>query len=123
MNKDKSDRERLDLAMMSISCVFAEMSLRNKNFAEFCFMGSYHEITQNYLLDVIGNEIAENAEDLSISLAAYFSDIKPEALQPFMTKIRTPNVFYFFHLILQSLQQDFVYISFFKLLITVRISS
>jgi hypothetical protein len=63
MHKDKSVRERLGLETMSVSRVFAVVSLRNKNFAEFCSMGSYHENAQSYLLGVIGKGFEEHAED------------------------------------------------------------
>jgi hypothetical protein len=108
MHKNKSDRERLGLATMSVSRVFAEVSLRNKNFAEFCSMGSYHENAQRYLLGVIGKGIEEYAKDWSECLAACFPDVEYEAVQPFMTKTGAPNLFSFFHLIFQSLRQDFV---------------
>jgi hypothetical protein len=108
IHKDKSVGERLGLATISVSRVFAEVSLRNKNFAEFCSMGSYHENVQSYLLGLIGKGIEEYAGDWSECLAACFSDVEPEAVQPFMTKTGIPNVFSFFHLIFQSLRQDFV---------------
>jgi len=108
MHKDKSDRERLGLATMSVSRVFAEVSLRNNNFAEFCSMGSYHENAQSYFLGVIGKGFEEYAEDWSDCLAACFPDVESEAVQPFMTKTGAPNVFSFFHLVFQSLRQDFV---------------
>jgi hypothetical protein len=109
IHKDKSVGERLGLATMSVSRVFAEVSLRNKNFAEFCSMGSYHENAQSYLLGVIGKGIEEYAEDWSECLAACFPHVEYEAVQPFMTKTGLPNVFSFFHLIFQSLRQDFVF--------------
>jgi len=107
-NREKSHREKLGLATMAVSRVFAEVSSRNENFAQFCSMGSYHENAQSYLLGLIGKGIEEYAEDLSTSLAACFPGVESEAVQPFMTKTGAPNVFCFFHLVFQSLHQDFV---------------
>ena len=69
-------------------------------------MGSYHENAQSYLLGVIGKGFEEYAWDWSHCLAACFPDV--ESVQPFMTNTGAPNVFSFFHLVFQSLRQDFV---------------
>jgi hypothetical protein len=112
INNDRPIHERLSLATMSVSRIFAEVSSRNKNFGEFCSLGSYHERVQKYFLGIIGKEIEENAVDYSKSLAAYFPNVNSETLQPFMTKMGPPNILCFFHLVFQSLKQDFVCPSF-----------
>ena len=108
MKDEKPVRERLFLATMAISRIFTEVSLRNENFGEFASLGGYNEHTQKYFLDLIGKEIVENIGDFSVSLAAYFPSLNSETLQPFMTKTGVPNIFSVFHLVFQSLRQDFV---------------
>jgi len=109
MKDDMTIREKSSLATMAVSCVFAEVSSRNKNFGEFASLGSYHLHTQKYFLGLIGKEVEENIVDFSASLAAYFPSLNSEILKPFMNKTEAPNVLSFFHLVFQSLRQDFVY--------------
>ena len=108
MKDKKPVRERLFLATMAVSRIFAEVSLRNENFGQFASLGGYNEHTQRYFLGLIGKEIEKNIEDFSASLAAYFPRLNAETLQPFMTKTEVPNIFSVFHLVFQSLRQDFV---------------
>lgn len=132
--EEGTQSERIAFGIMLISRFFADVVSRSDGFGVFGAVGSCHQKTQSYFLDLIWNALTQHLGDVYEAVAAYHpglsfdqgktkylspapephrSDRRMESqanyLLPYMLNAQPPNVFSFFHLSFQSIKRDFVH--------------
>jgi hypothetical protein len=104
-----SEHERFTFAIMVIAHIFEEVAVRNDGFGEFAAIGSFHEKSQVYFLDLLWKSIESCFIDFQNAITGRYSGLSSTNIRPYMTSRALPNVMSFFHLSFQSLQDDFVF--------------
>ena len=82
---------------------------RTKGYATYSRLSSSSQEEQQYVYDTVLDEWRANVEEFNKTLDEWHPRVREVGVRPFATHSSPPNVFAPFHLIAQSLMEEFVW--------------
>jgi hypothetical protein len=97
-----------DYAVLATSMIFEHVA-RTKGYASCSPFSKISQEEQQYVYDTVLDEWRANLEDVNKTLDEWHPRVREVGVRPFATHSSPPNVFAPFHLIAQSLVEEFVW--------------